>query len=278
MFSVKKIIAASILSSSFILNTFAVEGYFTQDAQIHKMNLTVYGNEFKDKLLEEVHHFDGHTYGAILNVPINNYNQIQVNYPFRTEGHADSSKAAFYNQHIRIHGAGGVFEFATVKLDHKFTDHNNKDYSIIGFGQIGHRSNYLKNDLNDRINHRGRVIGGGVRAEKNFDSGIHALGNATLDYYNDTDDLIYSDNVNFFMGDFDLLLTHNYLNLLSILQPYVEFRAFADFQKYNTFYAEAGLFANIFNFDLLAGYIKGLNSKADDNMIGFKIRLGADLV
>jgi len=241
MLSIKKIITTSVLAASFTLNAFAIEGYFTQDAQIHKFNLTVYGDHFKDKLLEEVKNFDGHTYGAILNVPINKYNQIQVNYPFRTEGHANSSKAEVYNQRIKVHGAGGVFQFATVRLDHKFTSQENKDYSIIGFGEIGQRPNYLNNDLHDRINHRGRIIAGGVRAEKNFDNGIHALGNFTLDYYNDTDDLIYSDKVNFFMGDLDILLAHNNLNLLSILHPYVEFRAFADFDKYNTFYAEAGL-------------------------------------
>tara|TARA_R110000868_G_scaffold160854_4_gene390652 strand:+ start:11951 stop:12787 length:837 start_codon:yes stop_codon:yes gene_type:complete len=269
------------LSALYLLSSsigFAIEGYFSQDANIHPLNITLYGNHFKDKLLEEVKNFDGKTYGANLNVPLNDYNQIQINYPFRTTGKADSTKKLFYGQRIDIHGNGGVYEYATIGLDHKFTNKQNTDYSVLGFFRAGHRAAALDNDLQDKINHRGRLIGGGFRAENTFDNGIKALTNVTLDFYNDTDDLTYSDKVSFLAGDFDLLLTHTYASILSIIQPYVELRAFSDFNKYNTYYAEAGLFANIFKFDLVAGYIKGLNNKADDNIIGLKIRANSNLL
>jgi hypothetical protein len=142
---------------------------------------------FEGVELQEGDDFDGWTLMADATFPFLGNMQIHALVPFYTEGEI---RLDITGEKTDVDGNGGVFEFATLSFEHQLIDESDHGFNLAYYIGFGGRTDRLETDFGDVINHRGKVVPGGVRYDQRFPgSRMRLLGNLGARYYYDTDDL-----------------------------------------------------------------------------------------
>lgn len=202
---------------------FRVEPIFTRFAETSP-EITLNGtlSYFEGVELQEADHFDGYTSSAELIIPFLHRFQVRVFYPIYTDGQARliDPHNPVRGKRIDIHGAGGIFDYATLGIDYEFLKaHEPGDWSLaVGVGG-GAVIRYLDTTApatsgagNDRYNHSGKIGLLGFMANRNIGEDWTLLLNLGARLYFDSDDLHPRGDDSFGLADARAAFIYNALS------------------------------------------------------------------
>lgn len=212
---------------------------YSRGAQIQKRpSVDLRVNWFEDALLEELRGFDGYQVNLDATWPLSPESQVRVVLPVYTEGDG----TFFYDgvprdEHLDLEGYGGTFEFPSIIYERRFREATapggwDMAYAF-GLGSVIEPVDVYFGDINvDRFNHSGYKAILGLMAENDgFAGASRFVGNATVEFYTDTDDLNPSDGgTNFQILTFSGALQYG---AQSGPQPAVELVYTTDLEEYD---------------------------------------------
>jgi hypothetical protein len=171
-------------------NQFGLAPIYTLNARnVQGVTVNLSHEDFDNVRIEEAEDFDGATQTAELIIPFGERKrwEIRLEVPFHTDGNARTVDGG---RSIDIDGNGGVFDFATLVVQRELgTTENCAVNSSVYFG-FGYRTKELETDIDDKYNHRGRMVRlGGNLDNARADNDLRLQATADLRYYFDIDDL-----------------------------------------------------------------------------------------
>lgn len=185
---------------------------------------------FEDIQLQEMTHFDGWGFDLDATVPFSRTLQLRLIWPLYTEGDATVISTG---QRSWVRGRGGVFDFMSLVLEHQLLEQPRHDYNVAWFLGAGEKFDVLETAHRDRLNHQGRIILSGMKADRSFsDDRVRLLANLGLRAYIESDDLNPTRGSDrFFLVD---IHTASVVRLHKRFWPGIELKYQGEFNKYNS--------------------------------------------
>jgi hypothetical protein len=263
-------ILAGTSSSKTLSSKTLVEPLYTKSAKTYSSFVfDAYAEYYQGRQFQELEDVNATELKIDLAFPIFNRAQLRFSLPFYTSG--DGVKIE-NGEKTDLDGNGGTFNFASIGFEYQFLDSARSSMDLMGYVSIAQRTNRLKTDDGDYMNHRGKNAKAGARLDTDINPSLLFMTDVGYQYYWDTDDLNPSRNGDSFHH---LVATAAIIKHDHNLKPALELTYRGDFSDYNNLAIVPELIYSFKAVDLKLGIPIGITNDADDYgvTLGFTYRM-----